>query len=263
MTFVPHFRGIFLSLLCLHLSVLASGEQVPVKYAQGSIHAFMVLRSEDGKAIGVGDWDQKIHGGQLSSHLKFRFDDGSIYEDTTIFTQQRVFRVLSDHLLESGPLFKDPLEVWTDCRSGQVKVRQSKDGKDKITSHNLKIPADVANGILSILLANLADGAKHTLSMVVAAPKPRIVKIVVSPQSEDEFSIQNKKYTARTLLIHIDIGGVAGAVAPLVGKQPQDTRVWVLKADVPIFLRSIGPLSADAPVIQIELAGPAWPNSGK
>ncbi|HTZ98615.1 MAG TPA: hypothetical protein VMB18_19590 [Terriglobales bacterium] len=265
MTFAPHSRGIFFSLLVLHLSVLASGEQIPVKFPQGSIHAFMVLRSEEGKAIGVGDWDQKLHSGQLSSHLKFRFDDGSIYEDTTTFTQKGVFRVLSDHLLESGPTFKDTMEVWTDCRSGQVKVRQSKDGKDKdkVTTQHLNIPADVANGILSILLANLADGAKHTLSMVVAAPKPRIVKLVVSPQSEDEFSIQKTQYKAKTYLVHIDIGGVAGAVAPLVGKQPQDTRVWVLKADVPIFLRSVGPLSAGAPVIQIDLAGPTWPESAK
>lgn len=263
MTSAPRFRKIFFSLLTLYFAVSASGEQIPVKYPQGSVHAFMVLRSEDGKPIGIGDWDQKIHAGQLSSHLKFRFDDGSIYEDTTIYTQQGVFRVLSDHLLESGPTFKDTVEVWTDCRSGQVKVRQSKDGKDKINSQHLNVPADVANGILSIVLANLAGGSKHTLSMVVATPKPRIVKLVVSPQSEDEFSIRNTKYTARTLQVHIDIGGVAGAVAPIVGKQPQDTRVWVLKADVPIFLRSIGPLAADAPVMQIELAGPTWPDSGK
>jgi hypothetical protein len=218
----------------------------------------MLLRNEDGKPIGVGDWDQKIHGGQLSSHLKLRFDDGSVYEDTTVFTQQQLFRVISDHLLESGPIFKDPIEVWTDCRSGQVKVRQSKDGKDKITTQRLNIPADLANGVLFILLENLPDASRHTVSMLVATPKPRIVKLTISPQADDTFSIHNTKYQAKTYLIHIDIGGVAGAVAPLVGKQPADTHVWLAKADVPIFLRSIGPLSSDAPAVQIELAAPTW-----
>jgi hypothetical protein len=259
MTLAPHLRRI-LGLLLLHLAAAAIAEQVHVKYPQGSMHAFMVLRGEDGKAVGVGDWDQKLKGGEISSHLKFRFDDGSIYEDTTIFTQRGVFRVLTDHLLESGPLFKDPVEVWTDCRSGEVKVRRSKDGKDKVTRHHLEIPADLTNGITSTILENLSDGS-HTLTMLVASPNPRIVKLIVSPRNEeDEFSIENTKYKTKSYSVHIDIGGVAGVIAPLVGKQPADTQVWFFKGDVPIFLRSVGPLSADAPVVQIELSGPVWPH---
>ena len=35
---------------------------------------------------------------------------------------------------------------------------------------------------------------------------------------------------------HIDLGGLAGLVAPLIGKQPPDTQVWVLEADAPAFI---------------------------
>jgi hypothetical protein len=256
-------RTILSALLLLGLTLYADAEQIRVKYPQGSLHAFMILRSEDGKAIGVGDWDQKLQGREVSSHLKLRFDDGSIYEDTTIYSQRSAFRILSDHLLESGPIFKDPVEVWIDSRSGQVKVRQARDGKDEVTTHRLNIPGDLTNGIIPTVIGNLPDSSQHTFSMLVATPKPRIVKLVVTPQPEDAFSIQTSKYKAKTYQVHIDIGGVAGAVASLVGKQPPDTHVWVLKGDIPIFLRSVGPLSPDAPVVQIELSAPMWSGSHK
>jgi hypothetical protein len=51
-------------------------------------------------------------------------------------------------------------------------------------------------------------------------------------------------------------------VAPLVGKQPPDTHVWVLEGDAPAFIGSEGPLGTDAPPWRLELASPAAPRRG-
>jgi hypothetical protein len=40
-----------------------------------------------------------------SSRVFFRFKDGSMYDDTAIFSQRGSFRLLSDHLVEKGPSF--------------------------------------------------------------------------------------------------------------------------------------------------------------
>ena len=34
-------------------------------------------------------------------------------------------------------------------------------------------------------------------------------------------------------MLKVDIGGLSGLVAPLVGKQPPDSHVWILDGDVP------------------------------
>ena len=65
-----------------------------------------------------------------------------------------------------------------------------------------------------------------------------------------------------TAVVKVKIGGVAGAIAHLMGKQPPDTQTWMLADGAPAFVRSDGPLSGDSPVLRIELAVPAvWSDS--
>ena len=59
----------------------------------------------------------------------------------------------------------------------------------------------------------------------------------------------------------IEIGGISGVIAPLVGKQPPDTYVWISGGTAPGFLKSEGALVADGPIWKIELASPVWPKS--
>jgi hypothetical protein len=219
----------------------------------------MRLRTEEGKTIAVGGVDQTVNGSRVTTTLKFHFEDGSEYEETTVFSQRSVFRLLSNHQLTKGPAFKKPMEVWIDCLTGQVKVREIHDDKeDKVTTYHIKIPADLANGISPTLMKNFPDDSQRTLPILAATPKPRIVKLVVTPESDDSFSFEGTKYKAKQFLAKVEIGGIAGAVAPVVGQQPPDTHVWILKGEGPIFLKSTGPLAEGTPAWQIELAGPTW-----
>src|SRR5688572_28904158 len=95
--------------------------------------------------------------------------------------------------------------------------------------------------------------------MVAATPKPRLVKLVIAPAGEEPFTIAGSPRKAMHYVVKVKIGGLAGLIAPLLGKQPEDSHVWVLGGDAPAFVKSEGPLFMGGPSWQIELVSPAWP----
>jgi hypothetical protein len=96
---------------------------------------------------------------------------------------------------------------------------------------------------------------------VVAAPKPRLVKIVVNAQGTDAFSLAGFGREAKHYVAKVDIGGVAGVVAPVIGKQPPDSQIWILGGEAPVVLRSETPSYMGGPIWRTELASPVWPHS--
>lgn len=64
------------------------------------------------------------------------------------------------------------------------------------------------------------------------------------------------KHKAEQYVVKFKIGGVAGLVAPLVGKQPPDVHIWVVKSEVPTFVQSEGPLYEGGPIWRIRLTAP-------
>jgi hypothetical protein len=237
--------------------------QTPALNTEGELHGFLVLRASEGEVIASGEVSQTTRGDRVTTRLVFRFKDGSLNEETTIFTQRGAFRLVSDHLVQKGPSFKRPMDLSVNGSTGQVTVRYSDDdGKEKVITEQLKLPPDVSNGFIFSVLKNLQPGApKTTVSMVVAAPKPRIVKLVIVPEGEDSFSIAGSVHKATRYVVKIDIGGAAGVVAPLVGKQPPDTHVWLVAGPSPIVIKSEGPMFDGGPIWRTELASPVWPQA--
>lgn len=266
MTIYRSTRGSALSMLLLFSFLTTktiAAEQIRVRYVQGALHGFLAVKTPEGTTIGGGELAQTVSGSRVTVKLQLHFDDGSVFEETSVFSQRGVFQLVSDHVLEKGPAYKDPMEVWINCQANQVKVREMKDGKDKVTVQHLNLPADLANGMVPVLLQNITDDVEHTLPMLAVTPKPRIVKLIVAPEGEDTFSVEGAKYKATRYLERIEIGGVAGAVAPLVGEKPPDGRSWILRGDAPLLLKSVGPLAAGTPVWELEIASPTWPQTGQ
>src|SRR5262249_44913997 len=105
-----------------------------VKFLEGSLHGFAILRDESGEPIASGDLTQKFDGRQVTSHLLLHFRDGSSQEETAVFTQRKTFRLLADHLIQKGPAFKRPMDLLIDRQTGQVTVRTTgDDGKEQLT----------------------------------------------------------------------------------------------------------------------------------
>src|SRR5947209_7925756 len=110
------------SAILLQPNVLPA-DTVPVRHTEGLMHGFLILQTLDGRSIADGQMTQDARGDRVTDHLIFRFKDGSIYEDTTVFSQRRAFRLLSDHLIQRGPSFDRALDTLVDASTGQVTVR--------------------------------------------------------------------------------------------------------------------------------------------
>ena len=235
-------------------------EPVSVRYREGLVHGFLALRTLDGRTIADGDLSQVARGAQVTARVTFRFRDGSLHDETAVFTQQEQFRLVTYRLAQKGPSFPRPLDMSIDAGTGLVQVRYSDDeGEAKTESERLDLPPDVANGLVSTLLKNVRPGAVPPLSYVAATPKPRLVKLEIATAAPSRFSTGQLGRTATHYVIKVDIKGLAGLVAPLVGKQPPDSHVWIMGGDTPAFVKAEQALYVGGPVWRIELTSPAWP----
>jgi hypothetical protein len=256
-----HGRLISLCAFVVLLSGSLLAEPVRVRYPEGLVHGFLTLRTTDGALVASGDLIQVAKGDRVTSRLVFRFKDGSLRDETSVFSQRQSFRLLSNHLVQKGPTFPQPLDLTIDCASGQVTVRYTDDhGKEKVEAERMKLPPDLANGMMLMLLKNIpANAVPPTMSMVVTTPKPRLVKLELSDAGEDPLSTGGMARKAMHYVVKIEIGGFAGLIAPLVGKQPPDTHVWVLGGEAPAFVKSEGSMFLGGPIWRIELVSPVWP----
>jgi hypothetical protein len=239
-------------------------QPVAVRQSEGLIRGFLVVRNLDGTLAGNQDSLQTTRGGLIVYRSVIRLKDGSTIDETTIFSQNGHFRVLNDHLVQKGPAFKHPLEMTIDARAGNVTVVQTDDkGVQKTESEHMDLPLDLANGIVPVLLKNLTPAEQSiTESMVVATPKPMLIKLQIHVEGEDAFTAGSVSYKATRYNVHVDIGGLKGAVATLIGKEPPDTRVWILPGDCPSFVRAEGSMFEGGPIWRTELVSPTFPNSG-
>jgi hypothetical protein len=250
-----------LSIAAMLLSVTAHADVVPVKHLEGRIHGFLVLRDVEDRVLASGTLNQSSSGNRVTTQLQFQFKDGSRYQETAVFSQSRVFRLLTYHLVQKGPAFKRPTDMTVNTSSGKVAIRYTDDdGKEKSIDEKMKLPPDLANGLVPTLLADLDPKApKSTLSMLVSTPKPRLVKLEISPAGEFPFSYAGATAKASRYVVKVEIGGISGVIAPIVGKQPPDTYMWMIGGNPPGFLKSEGALVEGGPIWKIELASPVWP----
>jgi hypothetical protein len=219
-----------------------------------------VLTAVDGTRIADGDLIQIPQGDRITSRLEYRFKDGSRQEETAVFSQRGYFRLISYHMVQKGPAFPRDTDVVIAPAKGQATVRYTeKDGSEKTENERLKLPPDLANGLVPLLLKNLApDAPPIEVSMVVATPKPRLVKLAISAQGKEPFSLAGSGREAVDYAIKIEIGGLAGLVAPWIGKQPPDSHVWILGGDAPTFVKSETLSYMNGPMWRTELVAPVW-----
>ena len=222
------------------------------------------MRTLEGETIADGDLVQNAHGDRVVSRVIFHFKDGSIHDEKAVFSQSGHFVLISDHLIQKGPAFAHPVEMNINRSTGQVDVHYSEKGHEESKSDHMKLPPDLANGLVFTVLKNLQAGIGETqMAYVVATPKPRLVKLVITPQGEEPFFTGEVRHMARHYVVKVDIGGLTGAFAQLTGKQPADTHVWVLEGEAPAFVKSEGPLAMDSPTWRIALVSPTWPKAGE
>lgn len=236
-----------------------AADPVAVRYPEGLVRGFLVLREPGGPVLANGDLLQTSRGERVTSRLVFHFRDGSLQDETAIYTEHGRFQLVSDHLVQRGPAFPHPMEVSIDTASGRVTVRHRDGGEEKSIEERMELPPDLANGMTLALLKNVDPAVATTWSMLVATPKPRLVKLHVARAGVEPFSVGSAAYKATRFTLRIEIGGIAGLLAPLLGKQPKDASVWIIGGDAPGFVRSESQFYAGGPLWRIELASPDYP----
>jgi hypothetical protein len=108
----------------------ARAAPVRVVHSEGLAHGYLALRALDGSPLAEGDLFQHAEGDRVTARLRFQFKDGSLREETTVYTQRGHFRFVSNHVVQKGPAFKTQLESTIDS-GGHVKVRYSEGGGEE------------------------------------------------------------------------------------------------------------------------------------
>jgi len=242
------------ALLCVALPLLsatpAPAEPIAVRYQEGVVRAFPVLRSAQSEKLAQGDFVQIARGDRVMTQLVFRFADGSLHDETVVFSQRDVFKLLSYRIVQRGPLFPETVEASFDRETGsyQVRYRADEDSPEEQVSGTLSLPEDAYNGMLSMVVKNMAPGVSETVSIVAFTPKPRVAKLQLLPIAEERAQIGEAAIPATRFHIRPKLGLFA---ALLVTDIP-DFRVWVLPGEAPAFLRAEGPLYFMGPIWRIE-----------
>jgi hypothetical protein len=242
----------------------AHADPIPVKEKQGAMHGFLVLKSVQGKIIAVGDQLSVVEGNQVHSRLTFHFRDGSIDDERSVFEQDGVFLLMSDHHIQKGPSFPEPLDLTLNVPTGKVRWTERKGDKQEVKTEHMDLPPDLANGMTSLIVENFpGNEVEMKVSYLAGTSKPRVVKFSVKPEGEDTFHLGGVIRHSKRFNVHVEITGVAGVIAPVIGKQPPDIKMWVSNDEVPVFLKMKGPLYQSGPIWTTQLTSPIWSETRK
>jgi hypothetical protein len=228
----------------------ASAEPVAVRYTEGVTRAFPVLRSVKGEKLAQGDLVQVAKGDRVESRMVFKFKDGSLYDETVVFSQNDVFVLQSYRLIQRGPAFPESMDAFVDRESGRYTVRYKadEDSAEEVITGKFELPTDAYNGLLSTLMKNLPTGESRTVQIVAFTPKPRLVKMLLTPTVQDAVMVGETAMNATRFMIKPQLGLFASL---LVADLP-DVKIWIVEGEAPAFIKFEGPLYFMGPVWRIE-----------
>ena len=236
-------------------AVAACAEPVRVRFTEGLSHGFLVLRNEAGDVLAHGELVQTPRGSRIENRLTFRFKDGSLWEETLTFTQQKVFRLMTYRQVQRGPSFPTPTDVSFDRDNGRFRAEVGDDSDDG----TVDMPEDLHNGLTSTLMKNLPPGSKVAGHVLAFTPKPQLLDTELRAEGEDRYFVGDVPRTATRFLLKMELRGVTKVVASILGKDPPDVRYWISTGTAPAFVKFEGPVFLKGPRWRIELGAPRWP----
>jgi hypothetical protein len=237
------------------------GAPVSVRFLEGSLHAFLALRSLDGTFLATGDLVQIRRSRTIESRTTFHFKDGSIFDERVIFTQQRVFKLEDYHLIYSGAAFASDADFSLNRTFGKyrVKTKRHEDGKEEVLDGSLNLPLDVyIGGMVLIVAKNLSNEAGETVHTVAFTPTPRLIQLELLPAGQHKALVGQLTMNTTHFVIKPHLGAWLKLISKLVGQTPPDSHTWIAFDQVPAFVKFEGPLYMAGPAWRIELLSPRW-----
>jgi hypothetical protein len=220
----------------------------------------MVARSEAGNIIASGEFSQVVEGDEVTMRLTYKFVDGSIDDETTMYRQQGTFRLIRNHHIQKGPFFVKPVDFAVEAATGIATNRTTdKNGNIHVESHHTDLPDDLANGFVGTLLLNVGQNTPpFRVGILAPVGSGRLIGILISAEGEQSFHTVGQTFKATVFRIHPELGGIVGVIAPLIGLQPKDVTVWIWEGKEPAVVRIVGQLGGYGPVVSSELEGTSF-----
>ena len=235
---------------------------IPVRFAEGVTHGYLVLSGVDGVTLAHGDLLQVVRGGgEIDKRMIFHFKDGSVFDENVTFTQREVYTLKSYRLSEKGPAFEGDREISMTPATGayRVRLKDHKDGEEKILEGKLDLPADVYNGLILTVVKNLPKGAGETVHFVAFTPEPRLIELALTPAGETKVAVGDLTKSAAHYLMKPRLGMWLKFFAKILGRMPPDLHAWVMNDEVPAFVGFEGTLGTQGQVWRIETVSPRRP----
>jgi hypothetical protein len=228
----------------------AFAEPVSVKFTEGLARGFPVLRSVGGDKLAQGELIQIPRGDRVENRLTFRFRDGSLYDERVVFSQKDTFTLMSYQIVQKGPSFPESIEATVDRETGRYEVRYKgdEDAAEEVLKGKIELPTDVYNGLLGMLMKNMPADTATTVQIIAFTPKPRLVKMLLSPAGSDTVMMGEMAVPATRFLVKPQLG----LFASLLVMDLPDVKVWILGGEAPAFLRFEGPLFFMGPIWKID-----------
>ena len=117
----------------------------------------------------------------------------------------------SYRIVQRGPSFPETIEARIDRATEryEVQYRADEDSPPETLTGAFALPSDVYNGLLSTLMKNLPSGGSATVQIVAFTPKPRLVKMLLTPAAEDSVQVNHAALTATRFLVRPQLGLLA------------------------------------------------------
>lgn len=248
-------RGV-LVIVPLLVATALDAAPVRVHIPEGTMRGFLVVRTPQKTRIGHGELIQKARGDQVDSRLLLQLEDGSVHDERTTYSQRGVFRLEAYRLTQRGPSFPGA-EISFDRKTGryQAKTRERTGAPEETASGEIEMPEDLYNGMALLLLKNLPPGEGAAAQLAAFTPKPRLLRMELHREGQDRTALGGDPKPAVRYLVNLEVGGVTGVVASLIGKTPPDLRYWLVGGDIPAFVRFEGAMFLNGPVWRVEMAG--------
>jgi hypothetical protein len=235
------------------LPCLTPAQPLSVRSPQEPMHRTFIMKAPDGRIIAGAEETAAVAADQVRSRMTFRFRDGSLDDEEAVFTQDKDFHLLRDHHVQKGPSFPTPIDITVDVSTDTVTWHQQKSGRDQVRTGHLGLPGNLANGIMPLLVENFPPHAQALQTSWVAVPThPMVVDISIKPAGERDIDPGGRTERVREFVLHPELHGFVGFLAPLVNKMPADIHVWVTDAARPCFVKLTGPFFPGGPDWTVE-----------
>src|SRR5207244_5570569 len=98
------------------------------------------------------------------------------------------------------PTSKDA-KVDRDNGRYEIRYKGDEEAAEEVLKGKIELPNDVYNGLLGMLMKNMPAGTATTVQIIAFTPKPRLVKMLLTPAGSDTVMMGESAVPATRFLV--------------------------------------------------------------